>query len=141
MASRRKQTAASTPGTATEIHAGAPQGTPQGTVPTRDWTAFADSLPSVLQPVAVLIVGLVRAFVPLFRGAWRALKGLGRVGWSIIALLAPLFSWAGSKWLQWYIMSYVKKVTKFLSWAVWILGFLPKGGTGPGAAAGGTTAG
>lgn len=140
MASRRKPTPTTPSGTATEIHADTSQ-PPPGPIPTRDWAAFADSLPSVLQPLAVLLVGIVRASLPLFRGLWRAAKGLGRVGWSILTLLAPLFVWAGSKWVRWYIMSYVKKAQRILGWVVWFLGFLPKGSPAPGAAAGGATAG
>ena len=43
--------------------------------------------------------------------------------------------WMGSKWVQWYVLSYVKKAQRVLNWAVWLLGWLPKGSAGAAAGA------
>ena len=131
MAERRKTTTTATNSkeasprpTTAEIHADSTQA-PKGPVqPT--WTSIADSLPPAIQPVAVLVIGMIRALVPLFRSLWQATQLMGRSGLYILAMISPFILWAGSKWIQWYITSYVKKAQRVLSWVVWVLNFLPK---------------
>jgi hypothetical protein len=73
-----------------------------------------------------MVIGMVRAATPLFNAVWPVSKLMGRSFWYFAAMVAPLFLWAASKWIQWYIMSYVNKAQKVLSWAVWLVGLLPK---------------
>lgn len=119
---------------ATDIRGDASQPPPEGQVQCTDgpapWTAFADALPPALRPAAVMLIGIARAAAPLSRAGLTATRKLGHAGWALIALFLPLLVWMGSKWVQWYVMSYVKKAQRVLSWAVWLLGLMPKGSAG-----------
>lgn len=99
------------------------------------WTSIADPFPPSVQPAIVLIAGLARALAPLLQGMWGAAKRLGKVGMYLAISVSPLLLWAGSKWFQWYVMSYLNKAERLLKWVIWALSFLPKGGAEAGAAA------
>jgi len=128
MAERRKPAhskAEAAPNTA-DIRADTTQAPNKSPVNKSDWTSFANSLPTALQPFAVLAIGIVRAAMPLFHAVWPVSKLMGRSGIYLFAMLSPLLWWLGSKLFQWYVMSYVKKGQRVLSWVVWLIGLLPK---------------
>ncbi|KAG7668130.1 hypothetical protein Ndes2526B_g03426 [Nannochloris sp. 'desiccata'] len=128
MAERRRTAhskGATAPNTA-DIQVDTTQAPNNGPTNQPDWTAFADSLPAAVQPFAIMVIGIVRAAMPLFHAVWPVSKLMGRSGMYLFAMLSPLIWWLGSKWIQWYVMSYVKKAQRVLNWVVWLLNLLPK---------------
>jgi len=133
MAERRKPAHSegkAAPNTA-DIQVDTTQAPDKGPVNQSDWASFADSLPRVIQPFAVMAIGIVRAAMPLFHAVWPVSKLMGQSGMYLLAMLSPLIFWLGSKWVQWYVMSYVKKAQRVLSWVVWLIGLLPKSNPPP----------
>ena len=112
---------------ATNIHADSSATGPVRHHETTRSSTFADRVPPAFRPAAVLVDGVVKAATPLLNALWTATGKMGQAGIYVGAAVLPLVLWAASKWLQWYIMSYVNKAVRVFKWVVWLLGFLPKG--------------
>jgi hypothetical protein len=73
---------------------------PQSPVNQPDWTSFAGSLPLALQTAAAVLIGVIRAAQPLFIAIWPVSKLMTRSFLYFAAMVAPLFLWDASKWIQ-----------------------------------------
>ncbi|KAL4430360.1 hypothetical protein ABPG77_002166 [Micractinium sp. CCAP 211/92] len=92
-----------------------------------------DFLPAPLQPIGMLLVGLVRAL-------WALVVPLARLAFRLAVWCSPLLIWAGVKYVKWFylapVIAWFDKATRIVSWGRWLLSFFYKGG----AAAGGVAA-
>lgn len=87
-----------------------------------------DDLPPALQPAAVYLQGFIRALLPLLAAIWYAVTKLGGFVAYVAIWLSPLLVWIATKYITWYVTSYVKKLERVADWVVWVVNMLDRVG-------------